>query len=118
MNACSQRFPQPRKGQQAAWAACANEAERPLGAFQPYPDLLELKFANRLALSAKMDRGQITYEDAQLESAKLNSQVMAEFERRTNAKRAVNAQEIAADAAYRNSLGVTCTRFGDIVTCN
>jgi hypothetical protein len=126
---CDQRYPPPRKGQQAAWATCMNTAERPILAFVPYPDLVELKFANRLAMAAKMDRGAITYEDALLESARLNSQVVSEYERRVTASRAVSAQEsaaaaqgvaasAAASAAYKASLGVTCTRLGNTTTCN
>jgi len=126
--ACEVRFPAPRKGQQAAWGRCMNDAERPMLAYQPYPDLLELKFANRVALLARIDRGQLTPEDAALEAAKLSSQVMAEYQRRTNSSRAVLAQETSAaaastaasaasSAAFRQSLGVTCTKYGNSVTC-
>lgn len=117
--ACDTRFPQPRRGQQAAWARCVGEAERPLIATVPvgYRDLFEVKAATRTALSAKLDRGEISPEDAQLEAARANSQLMAELEKRQLARRAVEAQEDSAAAAYRGSLGVTCTRFGNSVSC-
>ena len=79
----------------------------------PFPDLLELKFANRLELAAKIDQADITYEEAVLLAAKLNSSVMAEAERRSKTV----AQETAADAAYRTTLGVTCARSGTTMSC-
>jgi hypothetical protein len=86
-------------------------------AFVPYPDLIELKFANRLTMAAKIDRGTITSEDAILESARLNSQVVSEYERRVTAAAQGVAANAAASAAYRG-LGVTCTRLGNTMTCN
>jgi hypothetical protein len=109
---CDARYPPPRKDQQITWAACANAAERPTLSIVPFPDLLELKFANRLELAAKIDQADITYE-AVLLAAKLNSSVMAEAERRSKTV----AQETAADAAYRTTLGVTCARSGTTMSC-
>ncbi len=115
---CERRFTPVRRGQVANWANCLNEAERLLLPFYPYPDLLELKFASRASLGAKLDRGQISEEDAQLEAARLSSQLTAELDRRRQARRAVEAQETMAAAAYRSSLGFTCTRLGYAMVCN
>ena len=110
---CDARYPPPRKDQQITWAACANAAELPTLSIVPFPDLLELKFANRLELAAKIDQADITYEEAVLLAAKLNSSVMAEAERRSKTV----PQETAADAAYRTTLGVTCARSGTTMSC-
>ncbi len=115
--ACNSRTPR------AAWARCVNEAQRPIIQTVPveYRDLYELKAAGRLALAARLDRGEIRQEDAELETAKMNSNLMAEFNRRQLARRAVDAQETAAmaaaDTAARSRLPVRCTRFGDTVQC-
>ena len=83
-------------------ARCANEAEEAylLPAF-PYPDLVRLKIATRTALAEKVDRGQITQAEADLEMARQMSQASSEIEKRTLAKRAVGAQESAASSLDR-----------------
>jgi hypothetical protein len=115
---CNKRYAQPKQGQMAALATCLNDAERLVQRFQPYPDLLELKFANRLAIAAKLDRGQISSEDAQLEAARMSSHLTSELERRLQGRRSVEAQEATAGAAQRSSLGFTCRQAGYAVICN
>lgn len=83
-------------------ARCANTAEETylLPAF-PYPDLVRLKIATRTVLAEKVDRGQLTQAEADLEMARQMSQATSEIEKRTLAKRAVGAQESAASSLDR-----------------
>lgn len=96
---------------QTAFYTCKNEIDRRL--VRPhfrYPDLLDVAMASRLAIGAKLDRREISSEDAQLALARISSQLVAENERRGLARRSVAAQEAA-------SAPVSCTRIGDTVSC-
>lgn len=97
------------------YAKCLNAAEAPLVQTMPrYSDLLNVKMATRLSIADRVDRGEITSAQAQLESAQTVSSLVGELERRSLNQRAVAAQEEAASAAYKP---VTCNRFGYSVTC-
>jgi hypothetical protein len=99
-----------------ARAKCLNDADdrivRPL--FGANGDLLNLRQATRLSLAEKVDQKRMSEAEAQLEFAKMNSEIVSEEQRRINANRSVGAQEAAAAAA---SSPVTCTRFGKTTTC-
>jgi hypothetical protein len=99
-------------------ARCQNEAEeRYMLPLFPHPDLARVKMALRLSLAAKVDQGLLSAEDAELEFAKANTQLVAELERRWNTRRLVAAQEENAAAASRAASGFSCTRFGNTVNC-
>jgi hypothetical protein len=70
-----------------------NNILRPL---HPYPDLLDKKQITRMVLVTKLERRQVSPQDAALELAKSDSDAAAELHRRLNADRAVRAQEAAA----------------------
>lgn len=91
---------------------CLNNAEQRFAGVYPYPDLLQLRAATRLALSERQDRGEITQAQAELEFAQVITQITAQEQ-----SRATNAQ--MADAATRMSMPrrTTCNRYGNTVTC-
>lgn len=98
---CDRKFPKPRKrGQNVPWATCANVAERPMFSTHPYPDLLEMRFATRLALAAKVDKGALSPEDATLEGLRHDASTNAEIERRNTNRMNADTQRAAALAAF------------------
>jgi hypothetical protein len=110
---CDTKYPKTR-GNFVNRAKCRQaglELYRPL---VPYPDLLQQDIAMRMVMAEKMDAGQITLAQAELEGAQLHSQIVAEEQRRSLASRSVNAQESAAAAAWK---GTSCTRIGNTVNC-
>jgi len=84
---------------------CAIERESVLLAkTYPYPDLLALSHAQRLAIAGRLDRGDINQEQARIELAELSVRIRTEYENR----RAQRGQTVAAilGAAPRQR---TCT---------
>lgn len=77
-------------------AAAENAHIRPV---HPYSDLLDQKQFTRMALVSKVERRQMTGEEAAAELAKSNAEIMGEFHRRMDRDRAARAQEAAALAA-------------------
>ena len=75
------------------------------------PDLLDLVGATRLSLAVRVDAGQLRAEDADLEMAKLQTQMVSELERTSLARRSVAAQEAASGP-------VICNAVGTAVVCN
>lgn len=96
-------------------AKCVQEIERRVvkPVIPSAADLLDVMAATRMALSVRIDRGEIRKEDADLEMARTKSQLVAEFQRRGLASRSVRAMEAAA--APRST---TCTSIGNTVMCN
>lgn len=96
---------------QVAYYTCKNEIDRRL--VRPHlrnADLYDVALASRLSIGGKLDRGEIKPEDAQLALAKISSELVGENERRSLARRSVRAQEDAGGP-------VSCTRFGNTVSC-
>lgn len=116
MDRCKQQFPLPPKSNGRAHFQCFHEAEnayiRPI---HPHPDLLSLRQANQMAIVGKIERGEMTSDEANLANAKNVADVNAEMQRRGNDNRAVAAAEDAAYAANRSRM---CTRVGNSVLCN
>ena len=130
-NACGPMQAGPKR-----WAQCQTDAENRyikdgeaggLGPF-PYRDLITLKQARRADVATRLERGQITVEQANVELATANSQNVSEATRRQTAAQSVSAQQAAAAAAYMSAVRpatpparqpVTCTRSstGSSVTC-
>lgn len=89
---------------QTELAHCLNSAEAPnLAQVGSHSDLLNLKFANRVALAEKVDKNLLTPAEADLEAARMRSGIMSEVK-----------QRLSAEAASRP---VTCNRYGGSVTC-
>lgn len=65
-------------------------------------DLAKLQQASRVAYAEKVDRGQMSAADANLELAKMSSAIQSEWQRR----------EAAAAAAAASSMPVTCNTNG------
>lgn len=100
----------------SARATCMTDTENRIArpVLKTGGDLLTLRQATRASLAEKVDRKAISEADAQLEMAKVTTEIVSEDQKRTNANRAINAQEAAVAAA--NS-PVTCSRYGRTVTC-
>lgn len=111
---CRQSIPAKQRVQ---LAKCFNDAERGLAPFWGQPDLVALRWATRVSIAEKVEKGHLSDTDADLEWAKFNAQNGGEAQYRQNASASVAAQQTAASAAYRNSLGTTCTRYGNSVSC-
>lgn len=91
---------------------CLNNAEQRFVGVYPYPDLLQLRAATRLALSEKQDRGEISQAQAELEFAQVITQITAQEQ-----SRAANAQMANAATMMAMPRRTTCTRYGNTVTC-
>ncbi len=114
---CEAQHPKPRS-KQTPWTNCINEAETRISrASAPFPDLLDQRMAAQSLLAAQVDAGKLSLEEARLQLAKINTELTSEGERRAGGRRSVRAQETDANAAYRNSLGTTCTQIGNSVSC-
>jgi hypothetical protein len=91
---------------------CVNRAEdqylRPGFA---YPDLLDLRQATHLSIATRLNKHEITPDEALLEAGRSDAQISAEFQRRENSESMVHAQARAVGP-------VTCTRMGTITTCD
>jgi hypothetical protein len=72
-----------------------------------------------LSLAEKVDRGQMSQADAELELAEAGAQIASEEQRRSNSARAIAAREGVADAAHAASRPqmVSCIRGGWSTTC-
>jgi hypothetical protein len=126
-----------RQGNYLRRVECENAAfERIARPLVPNPDLYELAWAYDLALAAKMDRGDISREDARLQRAQFLAQLSTEAQNRVNAAQVANAQAQMAQAqqsaAFGNVLAgfvalqqasrpsiinTTCNRIGGFSSC-
>jgi hypothetical protein len=118
---CNQTYPTGDPKTAVARAKCENEAvgiQRPL---MPYPDLMDLFFASRIAIAEQFQNGKITLAQANETLAIKRSEIIAEEQRRVNSNRAVAAQQQAASAAMIGALSAgaprTCTTFGNTTNC-
>lgn len=94
----------------SGYMQCLNTAEAPLQERAQrggVGDLLNVKFAGRVAIAERVDRGEITPAQGDLEIAQLNSGLMSQGQSRLNNNRLVDAA----------TSPVTCNRFGNSVTC-
>jgi hypothetical protein len=97
-NACGQIQAGP-----VPWAQCQTNAENQYLRPQippSYTDLLNLKQARRAEIVSRLQRGQITIEQADVELATMTSQLVSEMTSRRMAAQSVAAQQsVAASAA-------------------
>jgi hypothetical protein len=102
-------------------AKCLNDAAQIARPTAPYPDLLDVLLAQRVEIASRVDKKMITPEEGQLEYAKVVSQATTESQQRSLAGRSVAAQEqsaaAASQAAWAASMPVSCSKFGNTVTC-
>ena len=85
---------------------CSNPSYRKelAAANYPYMDLIELFLSYRLALAKKIDDGEVTQEEAELEFAQLRTQITAEEMRRNAMLQAAHAQRMAGISAVMQSM--------------
>lgn len=97
-----------------------NVANRYIRPIDPYPELLDLLSATRLSIASRVDRGEITEDDARLAFQQKMAELTSERERRNQGRDMVSAQQQAANAATYQALWGnrrTCTRIGNTVNC-
>ncbi len=95
-NACRQReFKTSVEG-----ARCHNMAEARLGELRGQ-DAVAIRLQTRLVLAEKVDRGQITEAEAELEFAKANADLNSKATQRLQAQQLIDAQYEAAQAQRR-----------------
>ena len=86
-------------------------------------DVLTLGQARRKLVAVKLDRGEITEDEARLEMAQIMSAATNEDIQRSNAARAVSAQEMLGRAAMMRAtqpppmVNTTCSAMGNSVNC-
>jgi hypothetical protein len=83
----------------------------------PYPDLMDLNIAARMALAERIQNGQLTMAQGNEEMMRKPSEIVAEEQRRLLANRSVRAQENIADARLQAVGPHSCTRTGNTVPC-
>lgn len=113
---CDAKIPK-EKGQIVNRTRCRAPGFSLLRNFAPYPDLMDQEAAYRMAMAERIDAGQITMAQAELEAAENRSRLIAEEQRRSLSNRAVSAQESVAAAQWRASAPVSCTRIGNTTNC-
>jgi len=99
---------------------CDEAARRAVFAAKGGPgDLVEVYMATRADLAAKIDRGEITKEEANLRLAQTSRELAdTQLARRNAALAAMPPSFTPVQPAPRTPLQTTCTRFGDTVNCN
>ena len=98
-------------------AKCQTEAWAILRPTTPYPDLLDLMIASRLAIAEQVQNGKLTIAQANEQIAAKRSELVAEEQRRNLANRSVAAQEGMAAASQSAAGPHSCTWFGNTVNC-
>jgi hypothetical protein len=93
---CRAQHPNSQAERADCITAAENETLRPFEGNDA--DLLTLTQAKRRVLAAKVDRGEMTDDDAKLEYAQFMAAVKVEAQRRRNADSAAAAQQSAASA--------------------
>jgi hypothetical protein len=114
-DACKKRYDAVDRAQAVARAECLIRASQPLRPYEARPDLFDLRQAKLRVVAEKYAAGQISYAEAGLQMAELNSSLASFDQQQALARRSVQAQESAAAAANRS---VTCNRIGTSVICD
>jgi hypothetical protein len=98
-------------------ARCQTEALAIMRPIAPYPDLIDLFIASRIAIAERVQNGQVTIAQANEAIATKRSEIIAEEQRRQLANRSVSAQENAAAASLAAAGPHSCTAVGNTVNC-
>jgi hypothetical protein len=95
----------------------------------PYPDLVNLANANRLALAQKVEKRKISETDAELEQAALESRLWSEMEQRVASQKMSSGAHMQGTGSLMQGLGtmqqanqprqpIVCNRMGNSTFCN
>lgn len=114
---CDARIPKGNAATAVARSQCINDANMILRPIMPYPDLWDQLLATNLAIAERVQNKQITILQANEMLAQKRSEIVAEEQRRSLARRSVGAQEAIASASVEAAGPRTCTRIGNSVTC-
>jgi hypothetical protein len=114
---CDEQFPPGHPEHAVARAKCGMDAARPLRQFATSPDLFDNFWAHRVLIAEKVQAGKLTVAEANVQIADLQTQLTNQDQQRNLANRSVGAQETAANAAYRSTMPVSCTRTANTTTC-
>lgn len=107
---CARKFPATMQKTRVAYARCLADVDnRLIRPFFSAPELFDVLVAKRTALASQVEAGVITQEESDYQFAQTKAQVTGELERRGLVRRAVAAQE--------NANSITCTNFGNTVSC-
>jgi hypothetical protein len=98
-------------------AKCQGEALAIIRPIAPYPDVLDLFIASRIAIAERLQNGQMTVAQANEAIAAKRSELVAEEQRRQLARRSVAAQEDVAAASLAAAGPHSCTAIGNTVNC-
>jgi hypothetical protein len=107
---CDAKLPSGNPKIAVARAKCQVDAYNIMRPAVTYPDLMDLFLTRRMVVAEQVEKGQITVAQANELIAAKQSEIVAEEQRRNLANRSVAAQESAAGP-------VSCTRFGNTVSC-
>ena len=134
---CVRQFPIP-PGKYTERISCVTDAYNAhLRAYDRNSDLADLQGAYESSVAVKVDRGEITREQARLETARFNSQIATQREARELARQQANTNQLSAAAAFqqanrpmplvpiqpymmqtqRTPLQTNCTRFENNINC-
>jgi hypothetical protein len=114
---CETTVPAGNPKTAVARAKCQTEAWAILRPTMPYPDLLDLLIAKRLAIAEQVEKGQLTIAQGNEAIATARSEAIAEEQRRNLANRSVAAQEGIAAASASAAGPHSCTQYGNTVNC-
>ena len=102
---CTAHYPADAPGNAVARVRCLNGVdERLVRPRSPFPDLLELQDEYRLAYAERVDRGQMSRDEARRAQARIDAKVADIFEQRRAARRTANAASFANQAAATQAL--------------
>jgi len=119
---CVRRFDSGELKTHVSRAQCLNDAEQTIaGARYPYPDLMNLWQATRIALATKEDAGQLTDADAKAAYAQTMVQIQSEIDRRNAANQmagAARAQALSTILANSRPAPLTVYQLPQPTTLN
>lgn len=95
---CNKQFPVVDRANAMARAHCVNRAHEAFLPVEPYPDLLRMLMAYRLAVIEQYQNGKITAVQADAAIAQKNSEIAAEYHNRVLTKQTMIANQQAAAA--------------------
>lgn len=85
---------------------CLNDVENTYWrASYPYPDLMSLRHSTRVSIASRLDRREITKEQADVEFDRTAAEIQSEVVRRQTAIAGAQAQQSAASSAALIALG-------------
>jgi hypothetical protein len=83
----------------------------------PYMDLVDLIGAYRMALAVRVDKGEMSKEEGNLQLAELRTRIATEEHQRTTLSAQAQAQRTQAAGAFLQGLGVWSQSFRNPIRC-